>query len=206
MLQKYTVVNAGRIGDTVVELAARAGETFASAAPGSMAVVMTGINDMLYPGHILPDEEFRIRHRELCRELRAGGLRVAVSTVPGIDAGKYFKAYPETPVSDPAAAIAAVNAMIRDNAVESALRVWDCAGAIGDDPALRLEDGMHLSAAGCVRAAASLARLVAVMLPEGGTTVCFGDSLFYGPWLRGRGRADADGETVPGVLNRLLNG
>ena len=42
-------------------------------------------------------------------------------------------------------------------------------------------------------------------MPGGGTAVCFGDSLFYGPWLKGRGRADVDGENIPGVLNRILN-
>ena len=203
---KYFVHNAGIIGNTLREIKERTADAAVLAGRGGVVVLLSGINDMLYPGHITTLDEYGENLRSVVGEIQNYGHGTVLAAVPAIDTEKYFAAYPDTPVMDPASALAAADCTVREVAAESACRIWDIRRVLGDNAAFRLEDGMHLSAAGALAAAEALAPIVRRLIPEGGDIVCLGDSLFYGPWLKGRGKAEPDGETIPSRLAFILNG
>lgn len=202
---QYTVINAGIIGNTLRELRQRFPDAVSLLNAGDTVVILSGINDMLYPGHITGIAEYEKQLQDLIGSFQADGIRVVIGTVPQIDAGKYFTAYPDTPVSDPGAVLANADCVLREVSARNLCRIWDLRKILGNETVYRLNDGMHLSPAGAEAAAATLADTVRKVMKTGGTVLCFGDSIFFGPWLKGRGKADPDGETIPSVLARILN-
>jgi lysophospholipase L1-like esterase len=201
----YNVINSGVIGNTSCDLCRRFASVAAEVSAGDTVVLLTGINDMLFPGHIISIDEYKENLLELINDFAACEVKTVLASVPEICVRRYFVAYPDSPVPDPAAALAAADAVIRETAAEKACRIWDIRKVLGNNMDYRLDDGMHLSPAGAEAAASALAETVKKVMKTGGTVLCLGDSLFYGPWLRGRGRSEPDGESVPSCLCRLLN-
>ena len=202
---KYKVINAGIIGNTLRELRQRFAGGVSMLTAGDTVVILSGINDMLYPEHIISLEEYKENMGGLAEDFRNAGMNVVIATVPQISAEKYFSAYPGTPVADPDTILEAADDTVREIALCSGYRLWDIRRILGNNMQYRLEDGMHLSAAGAETAAEVLAEIIRKKMKDGGTVLCFGDSIFYGPWLKGRGKADPDGETLPSYLARCLN-
>ena len=66
-------------------------------------------------------------------------------------------------------------------------------------------DGMHFNAKGNQLVAENVAHCCRKYYPEARRIVCLGDSLTYGVYMPGKGTAEIDAMTYPGILNKLLN-
>ena len=67
-----------------------------------------------------------------------------------------------------------------------------------------MRDGLHLTPEGCRLAAELTFEVIRREHLPCSCIVCFGDSLTYGPWLKGRGTAAEGAEPYPARLAALL--
>ena len=109
-----------------------------------------------------------------------------------------------------------LNNVIRDVAAERGIELVDLYKLIDpvDESAESLllneansnrRDGMHFTGAGNRVVAENVCTCIRKYYPEARRIVCLGDSLTYGVYMPGKGTAEIDALTYPGILNKLLN-
>ena len=208
------VWNAGFPGDTTVELLRRFERDVASKQP-DLVILWAGVNDMLYPGHTVPEAVFQRNYRFLVSRCTAIGASVLAGTLPPQIEPYLIEQFPgvaEFPDS-PGERIARGNALLEEldlptadfGAVVRSRPVAETADSfLRNESNSRMRDGLHLTAAGCEAIArCALDAIERYHLPSS-RVVCFGDSLTYGVYLRGRGTARTGAETYPAKLLELL--
>lgn len=212
------VINAGYPGDTTRELLARFDRDVTPHSP-DLVILWAGVNDMLYCGHTVPPKEFRRNFRRLVHRCRIPGSAVAAGTLPPRINAYLFEQFPGAALDPvpPDERVECANEILRELSAELDFPLIDFEGLVrsrpvAEEPASLLRnfsnsgmrDGLHLTPEG-YRLAAELAFEVIRRehLPCS-CIVCFGDSLTYGPWLKGRGTAAEGAEPYPARLAALL--
>ena len=215
-MKDLAVYNAGVPGDTTLELLKRFNRDVAQYEP-DLVLLLAGANDMFYPGHMLGIEACRRNMNALLDRVRNIGAESIIMTVPRFVESLMIENYPATlehPLSI-CERLADLNELIKSLADERGIPLVDVFSLIDpvDDSAESLmlnpansqrRDGMHFTAAGCSRVAHGVYEVIKREQPGARTIVCYGDSLTYGVYLKGKGSANIDAETYPGVLHKLL--
>ena len=217
-MNSAVVVNAGYPGDTTRELLARFDRDVAPHHP-DLVLLWAGVNDMLYCGHKVPPEIFRRNFRRLVQRCRISGSAVAAGTLPPRINAYLFEQFPDAALDPvpPDERIECANAILRDLSAELDFPLIDFerlvrSRPVAEDPASLLRnfsnsgmhDGLHLTAEGCRLSARLAFEVIRREHLPCSCVVCFGDSLTYGPWLKGRGTAAEDAEPYPARLAALL--
>ena len=215
MTRLPTVYNAGRPGDTTVELAARFDRDVAARRP-DLVYLLIGGNDMFYPGHILMPETYRDNLTALAERILEEA-RLVLFTIPAFYRPLLIENFPATidhPLST-SERFRRVNEIIRETAERFAVPLIALDELIQpvDDTAESLvmneansgrRDGMHLTENGLQIMAEAAFRVWRGRFAETRTIVCLGDSITYGVYMKGKGTAEVDSATYPGVLHRLI--
>ncbi len=211
---QINVFNAGWPGNGTTELLNRFEADVAFQQPDGV-LLLAGLNDMLYPGHTVPPEQFRHNLETLVQRCRNIGAWCVLGTLPPLYMPFFLEQFPsdEWSAADPAAKIDTANGIIREVAGNFELELWDVRAVISARPVGESadslvmnpansgrRDGMHWTAAGADAVAAAAFNLICPRCRDGQRLVCFGDSLTYGVYLRGKGTADSTGQTYPGRL------
>ncbi len=215
-MKPLLVYNAGRPGDTTLELLARYERDVAARLP-DLVYLLVGGNDMFYPGHILAPESYRENLTALTAQITAAGAGLALFTLPPFYRPFLIENFPETldhPLST-GRRLQAANHIVREVAREfrAPLIPLDRLIAPADDTAQSLvmneansgrRDGIHLTADGLKIMAEAAFAVHREHFREARTIVCFGDSITYGVYMPGKGTAEVTASTYPGMLHRLL--
>jgi len=210
------VYNAGRPGDTTLELLDRYERDVAARLP-DLVYLLVGGNDMFYPGHILFPESYRENLTSLAAKITAARAGIVLFTLPPFYRPFLIENFPETldhPLSI-GRRLQAANHIVREVAREfrAPLIALDKLIAPVDDTAESLvmneansgrRDGIHLTANGLKIMAEAAFAVRRDHFPQARTIVCFGDSITYGVYMPGKGTAEVTASTWPGVLHRLL--
>ena len=214
------VYNEGFPGDTTRELLSRFSDSVTVHHP-ELVILWCGINDMLYCGHTLPPEDFRKNFCNLVRRCRAEGAAVlAGNTIPNIreyllEQFPGIAEFPETPETRLAIADEIIEQICSDETVPladlrgvvSSLPVGECPESfLRNEANSGRRDGLHLTSPGYAAVAAAFySQIDRHHLPHG-SVVCYGDSLTYGVYVRGKGKAlpFPEGETYPSHLAARL--
>ena len=211
------VYNAGFPGDTTLELLKRFNRDVVSREP-DLVVLLVGSNDMLYPGHMLEIGEYRKNLNALLDRISAINAGCILMTAPAFLTDLLVENYPGTvghPLS-PEARLELLNQTICETAYERNIELVDLNKLITpvDESAESLilniansnrRDGMHFTVEGNRVTAQAVFELIKKCFAETRCIVCFGDSLTYGVYMKGKGSAELDAETYPGQLAGLLN-
>jgi len=217
MTSTIEVFNAGFPGDTTVELLKRFHRSAAEKQP-DVVLLLIGSNDMFYPGHILESETYRQNLNALLDRINNIDSECILFTAPRFLPELLVENYPAT-LEHPLSLeqrLEAVNTVIRNTADERNINLIDLYSLIDpvDDSIDSLimnpansgrRDGMHLTAAGTRIMARAAAEMIRQYFPQAEKIVCLGDSITYGVYLRGKGTANIDAETYPGLLGKLLS-
>ncbi len=215
-MNAFRIYNAGYPGDTTLELLNRFDRDVAARLP-DLVCLLVGGNDMFYPGHILEIESYRTNLEELLGKIETIGARTILFTVPLFYRPFLIENFPETiehPLST-AERLNLVNHAIRTAARKHSIPLIDLAEVIRpvDDSAASLvmnetnsgrRDGMHLTAAGLQVMAEAVYAVWKSDFPAARTIVCFGDSITYGVYMKGKGTAEPDALTYPGQLAKKI--
>ena len=215
-MKPLLVYNAGRPGDTTLELLARYERDVAARLP-DLVYLLVGGNDMFYPGHILAPESYRENLTALAAQITAGKTGVVLFTLPPFYRPFLIENFPETldhPLST-GRRLQAANHIVREVAREfrAPLIPLDRLIAPVDDTAQSLvmneansgrRDGIHLTAEGLRVMAEAAFEVRQKHFQAARTIVCFGDSITYGVYMPGKGTAEPDASTWPGMLHRLI--
>ena len=211
------VYNAGFPGDTTLELLKRFNRDVVSREP-DLVVLLVGSNDMLYPGHMLEIDEYRKNLNALLDRIAAINAGCILMTAPAFLTELLLENYPGAnnhPLA-PEARLALLNQTICEVASERNIELVDLNKLITpvDESAESLilniansnrRDGMHFTVEGNRVTAQAVFALIKKYFAETRCIVCFGDSLTYGVYMKGKGSAALDAETYPGQLAGLLN-
>ena len=215
MSKPLMVYNAGRPGDTTVELAGRFDRDVAPRLP-DLVYVLIGGNDMFYPGHILSPESCRKNLAELAGRILEQS-KLVLFTIPPFYRPFLIENFPET-INHPlslATRFQLVNELIREVAEQFAapLIALDTLIQPVDETAASLvmneansgrRDGMHLTEKGLRVMAEAAFQVWRNRFAEARTIVCFGDSITYGVYMKGKGSAEIGSTTYPGMLHRMI--
>ena len=209
--------NAGHPGDTTVELLARFDRDVASRLP-DVVVLLAGSNDMFYPGHMLELASYRKNLNLLLDRIAAANSAVILLTAPRFLKYLLIENFPGT-IENPVSIedrLNNLNQTIRQTASERGIPLVDTFSLIDpvDDTIESMvlnpansnrRDGMHMTAAGYGAIAKGVYSVLQENYPAARTIVCFGNSITYGVYMRGKGTAESDALTYPGQLQKLLN-
>lgn len=216
-MAEFTVFNSGFPGDTTLELLKRFQMSVGELSP-DLVVLLIGSNDMLYPGHMLDIDTYAQKLNTLLDRIAMVGAEALLLTAPRFITHLLLETYPESANHryTPEERLLMLNSVIRDTARERGIEYVDLyklidpvdesAGSLILNPAnSNRRDGMHFTAQGNQLVAENVARCCRKYYPEARRIVCLGDSLTYGVYMPGKGTAEIDALTYPGILNKLLN-
>ncbi len=216
-----TVINAGVGGNSTRNLLKRVERDVLAKKP-DVVVMMVGTNDALNSGNSVPIKEYEKNVKSLVKQFAKSGSKVVLMTIPPcIDELLLSRHKAEFFVDQsPTDRIADVNAVVEKIGKSGKIQVVDVhvlleKGGAGDEKSSllrnvansRSKDGVHPTSEGYdVIARGVYEALKTAKWQDVGTIVCFGDSITYGSSMKGAGTADADADTYPAKLARLLNG
>ena len=217
MTGSVTVYNAGRPGDTTVEVAARFDRDVTARKP-DLVYLLIGGNDMFYPGHILMPERYRENLAQLAERV-LGEAKLVLFTIPAFYRPFLIENFPAT-IDHPLSTterFERVNAVIRETAERFGVPLIALDELISpvDETAESLvmneansgrRDGMHLTERGLQVMAEAAFGVWRRRFAEARSIVCLGDSITYGVYMKGKGTAETDAETYPGKLHRMIGG
>jgi lysophospholipase L1-like esterase len=211
-----TVVSKGMPGYSVARLDEAWSGMKGSTDGVDVVVLLAGTNDMINSHYLTPYDTFAHEYEKLIENVSADCPYIVLVTLPPCIEDCLYTRHERTAYDEaPNLRIEKANEVIAQLAAAHGLPLVDWHTlmlAPGGDASLETllqtrtsannPDGVHPSKDG----AELLARAVAQTLVEngfnGGTVLCFGDSITYGSGLRGAGTTD--GDTYPSVLRREL--
>lgn len=213
----FTVYNSGFPGDTTLELLKRFPMSVTELQP-DLVCLLIGSNDMLYPGHMLDIDTYAQKLNTLLDRIAMTGSEALLLTAPRFVTSLLIENYPATVEHklSPEERLLMLNDVIRDTARERGIEYIDLyklidpvdesVGSLVMNPAnSNRRDGMHFTAEGNRVVAENVCQCCLKYYPEARRIVCLGDSLTYGVYMPGKGTAEVDALTYPGILNKLLN-
>ena len=211
------VFNAGFPGDTTRELLKKFPNDVVPRDP-DLVVLLIGSNDMLYPGHMLELDVYARNLNTLLDRIAYVGSDAMLMTAPRFVTRLLLETYPATLEHKypPEERLIMLNNVIRDVAAERGIELVDLYKLIdpADESAGSLllneansnrRDGMHFNAQGNRVVAENVCKCILKYYPDARRIVCLGDSLTYGVYMPGKGTAEPDALTYPGILCRLLS-
>ncbi len=217
-MAEFEVFNSGFPGDTTLELIKRFQMSVADLNP-DLVVLLIGSNDMLYPGHMLDIDTYAQKLNTLLDRIAMTGAEALLLTAPRFITELLVENYPATVEHkySPEKRLLMLNDVIRDISRERGIEFVDLykliepvdesAGSLIMNPVnSSRRDGMHFTAEGNRVVAENVCRCCLKYYPEARRIVCLGDSLTYGVYMPGKGTAEVDALTYPGILHKLLNG
>ena len=215
-MNDFRVYNAGWPGDTTVELLERFDRDVAARLP-DLVCLLVGSNDMLYPGHMLDLATFRANLEVLLDRIAETGAKTIMFTAPRFLQSLLIENFPDT-IKHPLSTLERLErlndtireiAAMRGNVLVDLYKLIDPVDESANSLILNVansgrRDGMHFTAVGCAVTAEAVYKICAKRYPQAHSIVCFGDSLTYGVYMKGKGTADPDADTYPGQLYKLL--
>ena len=216
-MSDYIVYNSGFPGDTTLELLKRFQMSVTELQP-DLVCLLIGSNDMLYPGHMLELDVYARNLNTLLDRIAYVGSDAMLMTAPRFVTRLLLETYPATLEHKypPEERLIMLNNVIRDVAAERGIELVDLYKLIdpADESAGSLllneansnrRDGMHFNAQGNQVVAENVCKCILKYYPDARRIVCLGDSLTYGVYMPGKGTAEPDALTDPGILQKLLN-
>ena len=217
-MAEFEVFNSGFPGDTTLELIKRFQMSVADLNP-DLVVLLIGSNDMLYPGHMLDIDTYAQKLNTLLDRIAMTGAEALLLTAPRFITELLVENYPATVEHkySPEERLLMLNDVIRDISRERGIEFVDLykliepvdesAGSLIMNPVnSSRRDGMHFTAEGNRVVAENVCQCCLKYYPAARRIVCLGDSLTYGVYMPGKGTAEVDALTYPGILHKLLNG
>lgn len=214
-----TVINAGVGGNSTRNLLKRVERDVLAKKP-DVVVMMVGTNDALNSGNFVPIKEYEKNLKNLVKQFAGVSSKVVLMTIPPcIDELLMSRHKPEFYAErSPGDRIADVNKVVKKLGKSDNIQVVDVhalleAGGVGSEKSSllrnvansRSKDGVHPTSEGYdVIAQGVYEVLKAAKWQDAGTIICFGDSITFGASMKGAGTADADAQTYPAKLARLL--
>ena len=185
----------------------------------TLAIILAGTNDCGNKDALLPPQAFRTNFREMLSRLNAVGARTIAMTIPPLTDRAFKASFGEEPFQGimPNRRVLTANQIVREESaafgtvvvdIYSAFAATDLeavSGYIHHRRNFFCDDGCHPTYSGYRRMAGMLFDRIRELGLDTSRIACIGDSITYGSYLRGEGKADPDGQNYPGLLNRLLN-
>ena len=185
----------------------------------TLAIVLAGTNDCGNKDALLPPQVFRANFREMMARLNAMGARIIAMTLPPLIDRAFKAKYGEDPFQGimPNERVKVVNAIVREEAAAAGASVVDVnavfagtdlesiGGYIHQRRNFTYDDGCHPTVVGYHRMAGLLFDRIRELGLDTTRVACIGDSITYGSYMHGEGKAEPGGKNYPGLLNRLLN-
>ncbi|MFK5924924.1 MAG: GDSL-type esterase/lipase family protein [Verrucomicrobiota bacterium] len=212
------VINAGVGGNSTRNLLKRV-EADVLAKKPEVVVMMVGTNDALNSGNSVPIKEYEKNLKQLVKRFTKSGSKVVLMTIPPCINELLFSRHKAEFFAErsPEDRIADVNDVVKKLAKPDGVRLVDVhvllekGGAGSEKSSLlrnvansRSKDGVHPTSEGYDVIAQAVYETLKAAKWDAGTIVCFGDSITYGASMKGAGTADADAQTYPAKLARLL--
>ena len=185
----------------------------------TLAIVLAGTNDCGNKDALLPPQAFRANFREMLSRLNAVGARTIALTLPPLIDRAFKASFGEEPFQGimPNERAKVANQIVREEAAAFGAVVVDVyaafaatdleavSGYIRHRRNFTCDDGCHPTYHGYLRMAGMLLDRIRELGLDTARIACVGDSITYGSYMYGEGKAQIDGENYPGFLNRLLN-
>lgn len=212
------VINAGIGGNSTRNLLKRVERDVLAHQP-AVVVMMVGTNDALNSNNSVPIKEYGENLKQLVKSFTEAGSKVVLMTIPPCIDELLFSRHKAKFFTDrsPEDRIADVNAEVKKLAQSDGVRLVDVhallekGGAGSEKSSLlrnvansRSKDGVHPTSEGYDVIAQGVFEILKAAKWDGGAIVCFGDSITYGASMKGAGSADADADTYPAKLAKLL--
>ncbi len=212
------VINAGVGGNSTRNLLKRVERDVLAKKP-EVVVMMVGTNDALNSGNSVPIKEYEKNLKKLVKQFSGAGSKVVLMTIPPCINELLFSRHEAEFFAErsPEDRIADVNAVVKKLGKSDGVRLVDVhallekGGAGSEKSSLlrnvansRSKDGVHPTSEGYDVIAKGVYDILKAAKWGSGTIVCFGDSITYGASMKGAGTADADAQTYPAKLARLL--
>jgi lysophospholipase L1-like esterase len=211
-----TVINAGHGGDNTRNLLKRLEVDVLSKQP-SLVILLVGSNDALNSKNSVELDEYRRNLKSLISQIKSSSAKVLLVTQPPCYAPYVIKRHSAEFFNgkDPNQKLEAVRdageAVAKDEGVP-VVELWSVFGEISKTDSAdslmrnvansRSEDGVHPTPAGYQAMADQIAKGIREHALPTEKIVCFGDSLTFGPAVKGSGTSE--GETYPARLLEIL--
>jgi len=210
-----TVINAGHGGDNTRNLLKRLDAVLAE--QPSLVILLVGSNDALNSKNSVGIEEYRTNLKSLITQIKNSSAKVLLVTQPPCLSSYVIKRHSTEffQGKDPNEKLDAVRKVGESVAKEEGVPVVELLSVFGEvskteaaDSLMRnlanshSEDGVHPTPAGYQAMANQIAKGIKEFSLPTDKIICFGDSLTYGPAVKGSGTAE--GETYPARLLEIL--
>ena len=185
----------------------------------TLALVLAGTNDCGNRDALLPPQAFRANFREILARLNAMGSRILAMTLPPLIDRAFKATAGEAPFQGilPNERVKAVNAIIAEETARAGAALVDLYAAFTATDLESIygyirhrrnydgvDDGCHPTHTGYLKIAGLLAERIRALGWDASRIACIGDSITYGAYTEGEGKADRVGRNYPGILHRLL--
>ena len=214
--EETEVFNAGFPGDNSRQLLERFDKDVAAHSPDCV-ILMCGTNDLLNSHNLVPQEEYRKNLAELAAKIRSTGAKLLLCGTPDACESLMIPRHKNGFFAERSAAqrVADANKISGELAAKENIPYIDVCTLLGKPlPAGKTlfrnvensgaPDGVHPTPEGYAVLAAAVFAELCKFSPLPRRIVCFGDSITYGVYVKGEGSAEAEAETYPGQLGKLL--
>lgn len=214
--QDHYILNKGIPNNNVSNLLRRVKRSVLKHHP-SLVIIMIGTNDMVNPPKRLSYATYNEKLNTLVKRIQINGADVLLLSLPYVDTVDLFSRHPRKKYTlPPNERIDSANVIIRETAVKQHCKFLDInsifqshhstdgtgSSLIRNEENSGVRDGVHPTPMGYKVMAESIAHFLKDKGVSYLKTICFGDSITFGAYVKGEG--STRGETYPAVLKRLL--
>ena len=186
----------------------------------TLAIVLAGANDCGNVNALLPPAAFRKNYREMMSRLNALGARIITLTIAPLMDRAFKHSFGEKPFSGfmPNERVQLMNAIIWEEAAAAGASVIDLYSVFAETDLESVhgfirhrrnyqgvDDGCHPTRSGYRKMARLIYDRIRALNADTTRIACIGDSITYGAYTPGEGKAELNGLNYPGLLNRMLN-
>ncbi len=184
----------------------------------TLTIMMGGTNDTCNPDCLRELDEIRDSYGKILSSLQKFSKNTIIGTIPPVIVSSFMKRHVESEFrgKGPMVRVLEANLMIRQLAQKFDFEVVDIFETLNkydlnceESPLLngynfKFDDGCHPNKFGYKLMAEAFMRAITAGKYDFSRVGCIGDSITFGYYMEGAGKAEAKGENYPGQLYNLL--